>query len=424
MSIIRNVIPLIRKLVTPIPVTHNHAFTPGFLVFPVTYRCNLHCKSCFCPDQAINMGELDLTQINTCLKSLSTNLKYPIEHINLTGGELFLRNDIIEIVKCLSSFGAKTIGISTNGLDVEKTCSTFESLLEGFQDISWAIQVSLDGREEIHNIIRGNKSAFKSTLSSLNRLLSLKKRHSFGLGTNMTISKENIGYVKEFYQWINSEYGDSISRDYTFSVNSNLYISSQDSGISDQFDNEEYLKDLREISTWLYREKGDLFALDVCLITLGYERFTPCVFQDEGYFLGPNGSIFKCSLYKESFIYSAFNKHSLEIDEAKKAFENISDKCKTCLNNCGNYIRSKGYFDFIRSDYVRTREKRYFACPSWDVFTPLILRKTGIDFIQYEGHAIEDNDIILLTEDPLFNDLIDSRYYDLRYISIPHGVFN
>ena len=388
----------------------------------MTYRCNLSCKTCFCPEQSKEIGDLTLSQINACLRSLSNSLRYPLENINLTGGELFLRDDIVEIVRCLSSSGTKIIGISTNGLNVKKLCDTFELLLNEFPYIKWAIQVSLDGPEEIHNSIRGNEKSFKCVMLSLEFLLQLKRRYSFDLSTNMTISKENITSVKSFHHWLQAKWGNHFPRGYTFSLDSNLYISSQNSEIKNQFKDEEYLKALREVGTWLYREKDDLFALDVALMTLGYDRFTPCVFQDEGYFLEPNGNIYKCSVYRESFMWSGLNERPFDIVEAYRAFNNISHKCSTCLNNCGNYIRSKGYFDFIRSEYVQTRKKIFLAYSGWDILTPLVLRKMGIDFIKYTGQSVGDNDLVLLVRGSKLEEVIYSHYYDLRYFLIPIGL--
>ena len=398
------------------------SFSPKFLVFPVTYRCNLRCKTCFCAEQSKEIGELTLSQINACLRSLSNSLRHPLENINLTGGELFLRDDIVEIVRCLSSYGTKIIGISTNGLNVRKICDTFELLLNEFPYIKWNIQVSLDGPEEIHNSIRGNKKSFECVMLSLACLLKLKKKYSFGLSTNMTISKENITSVKSFYQWLQAKWGNHFSSGFTFSVDSNLYISSQNSEIKNQFKDEEYLTALREVGTWLYREKDDLFALDVALMTRGYDRFTPCVFQDEGYFLEPNGNIYKCSVYRESLIRSGLNERPFDIVEAYRAFNNISHKCPTCLNNCGNYIRSKGYLDFMSSEYVQTREKIFLDYSAWDILTPLIFRKMGIDFIRYKGQSLGDKDLLLVVRGSKLEEVIYSHYYDLRYFLIPAGL--
>ena len=412
----------INAVLSPVSLQPEITFSPKFLVFPVTYRCNLRCKTCFCADQSKEIGELTLSQINACLRSLSKNLRFPLENINLTGGELFLRDDIVEIVRSLPSYGARIIGISTNGLNVKKLCDTFELLLNEFPYIKWAIQVSLDGPEEIHNSIRGNKKSFKSAMLSLEFLLKLKRKYSFDLSTNMTISKENIHSVKVFYQWLQAKWGNHFPRGYTFSVDSNLYISSQNSEIKNQFKDEEYLKALREVGTWLYREKDDLFALDVALMTLGYDRFTPCVFQDEGYFLEPNGNIYKCSVYRESFIGSGLKERPFETVEAYRAFNNISDKCTTCFNNCGNYIRSKGYLDFIGSEYVQTRKKIFLAYCGWDILTPLVLRKMGVDFIKYKGQSLGDNDLLLLVRGSKLEEVIYPHYYDLRYFLIPVGL--
>ena len=403
------------------PEISDVAFTPEFLVFPITYRCNLHCKMCFCPDQAKEMGELDLAGVDKCLASITFASGGHIGHVNLTGGEPFLRNDITEVVRCLSRCGVEKVGISANGLDTERTLGAFKTLLDAFPGISWAIQLSIDGPEEVHNRVRGDKKAFASVIATLERLLALKDGYCFDLSSNMTISRENIGSVKEFDCWFQERFSGEVATGYTFSVNSDLYIDSRDSEVRGQFEDEKYIEAVRDTALWLYREKGDLFALDVHLMTKGYERFTPCAFRSTGYFLEPSGKVYKCSLFTESFVCDALDGITLDEDVSGKALERVSDECSKCLNNCGNARVATGYGDFLRSQFVKTRERVFLASAPWDIFTPAALRRMALDFVGYKGQPLADNDLLLAVRGSRYEDLVTANREDCRYHAIPIG---
>jgi sulfatase maturation enzyme AslB (radical SAM superfamily) len=402
-------------------ISQTTTLSPEFLVFPVTYRCNLSCKSCSCPEQAREVGEMDIEGIKKCLKYLKINSQAVVKKVNLTGGELFLRKDVDEIIEQLVHIGASDIGISSNGLNVNKTCETFEELLKKFPHINWGIQLSLDGPEKIHNLIRGNPKAYKSVLTAINQLLELRNKYEFTLSTNYTISQENIAYVRDFSAWMDLNYGNSIGRDYTFSIYSNLYINSQKAQISEQFNKKEYLENLYKVGIWLFREKGDLFAYDIALMTKGFKRFTPCSFQDQGYFLEPNGNLYKCSVYKESFIDSALEDNTISHDSAFNAYKRISHNCSTCFNNCGNYLSSHGYYDLLTSEYIRSRDRIYLASPTYEFLAPYIFHRCGISYTKFSGEHIGVNDAILFIKGSKYDDLINRNYYDSRFISIPRG---
>ncbi len=80
----------------------------------LTGRCNHQCIYCgpFSDGKAENgYKDLSLNQI----RDISSLLKDKELHIQLTGGEPMLRNDLIEIVEILSNNGITDIGLTTNG---------------------------------------------------------------------------------------------------------------------------------------------------------------------------------------------------------------------------------------------------------------------------------------------------------------------
>lgn len=405
----------------PLPVSD---LRPQFLVLPATYRCNLKCNSCSCPEQAAEVGELDLSQIDKCLSNLSSRKKSPLEIVNLTGGEPFLRDDLVAIVGLLVNYGARQMGISSNGLLVEKTVSTFEALLKTYPDLSWSIQLSVDGPEFVHNAIRGNPKSFSAVLRTVDRLLELRGQYSFGLSTNLTISRKNISSIKDYEHFMEERFGNSLGRQYTFAVESDLYINSEQAAIQDQFRDEDYLDALRKVAIWLYREKGDLFAFDVYLMSHGYRRFTPCVFQGGGYFLEPTGDIYKCSITRQALVGTGLAPGEFSLDAAAGALEKIREECFFCANNCGNYQRSSGIYDFLRSEFVKTRKRIYLASGFGDIFTARALRKLGAKTFPYSRQPINDDEMLFYVKGSKYYQTLQKQVNDHRIHLLPIGFPN
>lgn len=133
---------------------------PSEITWELTYRCNLDCQMCF-QRKVIQGKELNTADIQKIVAALSPMCK----KMNLTGGEIFVRKDIFEIMRILEKKGIKVF-IVTNGtlLDKEKV-----ELLVNFKNII-GIQFSLDGSKEIHNKIRRSPYAFDQANNAINLL--------------------------------------------------------------------------------------------------------------------------------------------------------------------------------------------------------------------------------------------------------------
>ena len=76
--------------------------TPKVLTFFITKRCNARCKHCFYWKELNNLKkeEMTLSQIKTFVKSL----KHPLASVLLTGGEPFLREDLLQICQIFEKY--------------------------------------------------------------------------------------------------------------------------------------------------------------------------------------------------------------------------------------------------------------------------------------------------------------------------------
>ena len=125
----------------------------------VTFRCNCRCQ--MCPLYGVQTdGGKEITEYSKEkdemskeeYKKLFSDLKdLGTESVNLTGGEVFLRKDILDIIKDASDAGLK-VSITSNGGLITKDIA--RKVVELGVD---SITISLDGPKEVHENIRKAK---------------------------------------------------------------------------------------------------------------------------------------------------------------------------------------------------------------------------------------------------------------------------
>jgi len=98
-------------------LTDNHGRTINYLRLAVTDRCNLRCFYCM-PEQGINWLERrELMTWEEMLLICNVLIKDGIRKIRITGGEPFVRKDIMPFLRQLSKIhGLKELTLTTNGV--------------------------------------------------------------------------------------------------------------------------------------------------------------------------------------------------------------------------------------------------------------------------------------------------------------------
>jgi len=95
----------------------NHGRPINYLRLAVTDRCNLRCFYCM-PEEGIDwLSRTALLSYEEMLRACSLLVNMGIEKIRITGGEPFVRKDIMQFLHALSILqGLKQITITTNGV--------------------------------------------------------------------------------------------------------------------------------------------------------------------------------------------------------------------------------------------------------------------------------------------------------------------
>lgn len=145
----------------------NHNRKINYLRLAVTDRCNLRCNYCM-PAEGINFAKNDKLLTIEELKTLSEILVgQGIDKIRITGGEPFVRKDLMELLSHLAKLdGLKDISVTTNATLIGPYIDELKSM--GIKNIN----VSLDAihRETFERITRRNQ--YDTVHNNLIRLIS------------------------------------------------------------------------------------------------------------------------------------------------------------------------------------------------------------------------------------------------------------
>ena len=186
-------------------LANGRAGKPRNITFEITFRCNLRCIMCPLAaafDEAnsqIVREWKSRTELSTdeILGLVDDSAKMGVRNFMITGGEPFLREDLIEIIRYIKQRNMRCRVLS-NGTLINDEMT--EILVYSGLDF---LVLSLDGPENIHNSIRNNSKAFLRTVTAARLLTDAKKRagsvHPL-LTFCCTISSANFKHLKSLIQ--------------------------------------------------------------------------------------------------------------------------------------------------------------------------------------------------------------------------------
>ena len=157
------------------------------ITLELTYRCNIKCEFCFLKDSVLNekRDELTLQEI----EQLADQAKDLGACFFLTGGEPFLRRDIVQIVAAIKKRGLK-VGINTNGILVTEEIG--KKVRDAGLDY---IIFSLHGPREIHDCLEHRKGAFDKVIANLSSFA--RDKGKTRVIVNCVVAEQNAQYLSE-----------------------------------------------------------------------------------------------------------------------------------------------------------------------------------------------------------------------------------
>ncbi|NSS93489.1 radical SAM protein [Enterococcus faecalis] len=263
-------------------------------------KCNLKCIHCYIPNYSTK-NDMTLNQVKKVIDEASD---LGVINFDITGGEPFLRKDILEILEYIHVKGMRTT-IFTNGTIIS------ENILQKLKDLNISkLKISIDGYDsKTHDEVRG-KGAFKKTIENIVKF----KEAGLLIEINTVLHKNNYKMAKKIIEQLERlEVPYHVDRYVPFDGNVYDHLCITD---------EEYLEAIQGI-------------VETKLSDIVSDSTT----QDNGFFCGAgnsyvfiksNGTVAFCPTMPENFSGGNFKKQSLkEIWENSIFFKRIRNvNCK------------------------------------------------------------------------------------------------
>jgi MoaA/NifB/PqqE/SkfB family radical SAM enzyme len=171
---------------------------PMGLVYEATMRCNLTCEFCYVGDLLNIEGEW---REELPLDALRRAFPPGQLQVNLTGGEIFMRKDILSVLEVFREKGYTCGYLTTNGtiINDERADALAELARLGFLT---HVSVSIDGPGELHDQARGVKGTFQRTSDGLRRLQAAAKKKGAPLrvSINTTVAEQSLDTLEQMVE--------------------------------------------------------------------------------------------------------------------------------------------------------------------------------------------------------------------------------
>jgi len=324
---------------------------PYKLTFAITYRCNSRCKTCGIWRKKSG-NELRLDEIKKFAKKSDF-----FSWFNLTGGEPFLRKDIVGIAQAFleNSSNFYLFNTTSNGYTPDIIAKRVEEILS-LKIPRCIVGISLDGYKELHERIRGVKGSWDKAIKSFKLLKALSKEHkNFQTFFGYTISPINIGEFKKTYLSVKEVIPEIEPKDFHVNLlhTSEHYFSNIDNKFNLKSSAREVVKELGLIESM--RKNGSInpAIFTQNFLEKNYVKFskpfiknnrTPlaCKVLQTSIFLDPYGNVFPCTIFNKLLGNIRNSRYELkkiiETEDAKALRKEILElKCPNCWTPCEAY---------------------------------------------------------------------------------------
>lgn len=155
----------------------NHGRPLNYLRLAVTDRCNLRCFYCM-PEEGIKyLPKKELLSFEEIERIVTMMADMGVTKIRLTGGEPFVRNDIMQLIRKIKSIpGIQNIHLTTNGVLTAKHVPELKNLIA-------SVNLSLDTLDPERFKQITHRDEFKATLETFHELI----RHDIPVKINAVV---------------------------------------------------------------------------------------------------------------------------------------------------------------------------------------------------------------------------------------------
>ncbi|MBU3935016.1 SPASM domain-containing protein [Patescibacteria group bacterium] len=362
--------------------------------FDATGRCNLFgiCKHCYGRPvfEKNAKGELNVAEMHAFIDEMA---QANVSNCFLSGGEIFLRKDLPEMIRHLSDKYVCLDGIFTNGTIWRQ--EVIDTILA--TGVATAFLVSMDGHTPALNDFMRGKGNFEKTLRFVRKI----KETNLPLTVNTMVTKQTVESLGEMYRFMESlgvsrwrlsiprEQGETVvNRDLIMPSWEAIFIA-YDKLLRTVLDKPGKMRiQLSSVFKTEFVEEGRIYLFNPGNNCCEYKRW--------GLTIKPSGDIVPCSAF-DDFVFGNIRKqHLLDVwyADTTQSFKALPvdaiTGCKGCdlLSLCGGGCRKMAYH--LHKDILA---KDDYSCPMYRFFTETV-------FPLLKQHGVE---VEYLPERPVYN---------------------
>ncbi len=314
-------------------ITH----TPICLAHSVTFACNCRCKMCTQWKMTDKVSKDMKTEevFDLLRKAYDAGMRV----YYAWGGEPLIRKDLPQILEYAKKMGFVTI-VNTNGALLKYKAKEIGPVTD-------AIVISLDSTDELHDVIRGRKGAYKEVIAGLEEI----KKFGCIITIASTISKLNYDKIEDLAKFAKK---NKVVITYN-TVEPTLSSSYEDERTYEPVNQYGLNKEeLHEFYSKLLELKNKGYPLaETKAVLRDYVDGEPfnCHFPEIFVYVSPDGVLIPCTnlydLKPQSLKDISFQKYFAS-KAFKKFTKDISD-CRVCLRTC---VRSYAYSYMMNPEHM------------------------------------------------------------------------
>ena len=284
----------------------------------LTNYCNLECKHCYMNANQIEKG--NKLSFEKAIQIIQEFSEIGGRRIALTGGEPLLHDKFLEIFNFIVDNGIK-IELETNGFFLNK--NLVKNLSKHRENIRY-VQISLDGPEKIHDMIRGLKGSFKRAINAIE--LCLKEEINVRVST--VLIKQNKDSIFEIFEILKKL---SVT---DFRVDAGVPTGR---GRNVAISVNEYINVVKKLNELMGNDNNGKVITPSCGV--GETRVAVTV----------NGAILPCPMIRDLIAGNAFNYGELSValnsEAIKKVRDGLENSCGNCKSRkiCGRGCKARAY---------------------------------------------------------------------------------
>ena len=307
---------------------------PKIINLPITEICDSQCIMC----NVWTAGKTDQFTCDDIENIFKQKYFQKVQHIGISGGEPTLNPHLFDICQTLISVvpGLKTLSLTSHGYHTDKHSALLPNIKKICEQngISFSLNLSLDGIEDIHNKVRRTPDAFKKVTATARLAKSLGIHVQFQC-TISPINLYNIVKVREFALENNFEVIFRVSTYIARLSNKNLaerikLNEKQRSFVADFIESQRTVKATKSLGRRLfYKDLAKRLKEDT-------SRSAPCSFQSNALFISPDKSLYNCSRSEQKLKITSINNIGASINNStNKAIlkDLVNNTCHSCYHD-------------------------------------------------------------------------------------------